>query len=82
MSSDLVARREALVARSKAEREAIIAAASPLLHKAAAADRMYARIRRHPVTVAMVGIAVVALGTRKLFDLATRAMAIYALFRR
>jgi hypothetical protein len=30
----------------------------------------------------MIGVAVVALGTRKLFDLATRAMAIYALFRR
>ena len=82
MIGDLSAQRDALVAQSRAQREAIIAAAAPLLHKAAAADRIYTRIRRHPVTVAMIGIAVVALGTRKLFNLATRAMAIYALFRR
>jgi hypothetical protein len=82
MTRDLVARREALVARSRNQREAIAAAAAPLLRKAAAADHLYSRVRRHPVTVALVGLAVVALGARKLFDLATRAMAIYALFRR
>lgn len=82
MSQSLAARREALLARSQAERAAINAAAEPLLRKAAAADRLYSRVRRHPVSVALIGIAVVALGTRKLFNLATRAMAIWALFRR
>ena len=82
MSSDLAARREALVARSRAQREAIVAAAVPLLSKAAAADRLYVRVRRHPVTVALIGITLVALGARKLVNLATRAMALYALFRR
>ena len=78
----LVARREALVARSAAQRQALMAAAEPLLRKAGAADRLYVRVRRHPVMVAVIGITVAALGTRKLVNLATRAMAIYALFRR
>ncbi|HWI35619.1 MAG TPA: hypothetical protein VNU64_04115 [Burkholderiales bacterium] len=82
MTSDLIARREALIARSRDQRDRVIAAAEPLLHKAAAADRLYSRVRRHPVTVALVGITLVALGTRKLANLATRAMALYALFRR
>ena len=82
MTGDLIARREALVARSREQRERIIAAAEPLLHQAAAADRMYSRVRRHPVTVALIGITLVALGTRKLFNFAARAMALYALFRR
>ena len=82
MTGGLVARREALVARSKAQREALVAAAVPLLSKAAAADRLYSRVRRHPVTVALIGITLVALGTRKLFNFAARAMALYALFRR
>jgi hypothetical protein len=79
---DLAARREALVARSAAQRQAILAAAEPLLRKAGAADRLYSRVRSHPLMVAVIGITVVALGTRKLLSLATRAMAIYALFRR
>lgn len=79
---DLVARREALVARSRAQRAAIIAAAGPLLDKAATADRLYARVRRHPVTVGAIGIAVVVLGTRKLFTIATRVLALYELIRR
>ena len=81
MSASLAQRRQALVARSAAQRAAIIAAATPLLGKAAAADRIYSRIRRHPVTVTMIGVAVVALGARKLFSIATRVMALYALFR-
>jgi hypothetical protein len=82
MTGGLTARREALVARSAAQRQAIIAAAEPLLRKAGAADRLYARVRHHPVMVAVIGVTVIALGTRKLFNLATRAMALYALFRR
>jgi hypothetical protein len=81
MSADLAQRRQALVARSTAERAAIIAAAGPLLGKAATADRLYSRIRRHPVSVTIIGVAVAALGARKLFTVATRAMALYGLFR-
>lgn len=66
MSPSLVERRRALVARSQAERAAILAAAEPLVRKAAAADQLYS----------------CALGARKLVGLAVRALAIYALFRR
>ena len=82
MIRELATQRDELVAQSRAQREAIIAAAVPLLQKAAAVDRIYSRIRRHPVTVAAIGIGVVVLGARKLFNVATRVMAIYALFRK
>ena len=82
MSRSLAERRQALVARSQAERAAVLAAAQPLLHKAAAADRMLERVRRHPVAVTLIGAAIVFLGSRRLFDLATRAITVYALFRR
>jgi len=74
--------REELVARSAAQRAAIIASAQPLLHTAASADRVVSRLRRHPIAVTAVAAAIVLLGSRRLFDLATRAATIYALFRR
>ena len=80
--SPLAARREELVRRSAAERAAIIAAVQPLLHTAATADRLFSHVRRHPFAVAAVAGAIVFLGSRRLFDLATRAATLYALFRR
>ena len=74
--------REELVARSTAQRAAIIAAAQPLLQTATSADRVVSRLRQHPVAVAVAVGALVLLGSRRLFDLATRAMTLYALFRR
>ena len=74
--------REQLVARSGRQRAAIIAAAQPLLQTAASADRVVARLRRHPIAVTVAAGAIVLLGSRKLFDLATRAVTLYALFRR
>jgi len=74
--------RDELVARSAAQRLAIIASAQPLLRTAAAADGIASRMRRHPVAVAAVAGAIVFLGSRRLFDLATRAVTLYALFRR
>ena len=74
--------REELVARSTAQRAAIIAAAQPLLHTATSADRVVSRLRQHPVAVTVAVGAIVLLGSRRLFDLATRAMTLYALFRR
>ena len=78
----LAARRQELIARSAAERAAIIAAAQPLVHAAGVADRLVSRVRRYPVAVAVVAGAVVFFGSRKLFDIATRAVTLYALFRR
>ena len=78
----LAQRREELVARSGARRAAIAAHARPLLHKAELADRIVERVRRYPLITAAVAGAVVFLGSRRIFDLATRALTIYALFRR
>jgi len=78
----LAQRREELVARSAAQRAALVANVEPLLRKAAAADRIVERLRRYPVAVALGAAALVFFGSRKVFDLATRALTIYALFRR
>lgn len=78
----LATRRQELIARSAAERAAIIAAAQPLIHTAATADRLLSRIRRYPVAVTVAAGAIVFFGSRKLFDIATRAVTLYALFRR
>ena len=82
MTNKLAARREALVARSRTERATIMDAAQPLLRQAAAVDRTLMRVRRHPVIVTLLGAAVVFFGSRKLFDIASRVLTIYALFRR
>lgn len=82
MSSRLAEHKLALVARSTAQRAALIAAAEPLVHKAATADRLLAYVRRYPVPLAALGVAIVLFGSRKLFDIASRALTVYALFRR
>lgn len=82
MSESVPERRKALVARSRAQRAAILAAADPLVRKAAAGDRMLMRVRRHPLAVTVIGAAVVLLGSRKLFDIATRLVTVYALLRK
>ena len=78
----LAERREELVARSTAQRAALFTHAEPLLRKAAAADRILGKLREYPVVTAVGVGAVVLLGTRRIFDLATRILTIYALFRR
>lgn len=78
----LAQRRRELVDRSAAQRAAIGAHAGPLLRKAELADRIVERVRRYPLITAAVAGAVVFLGSRRIFDLATRALTIYALFRR
>ena len=82
MSRPLGERREALIARSTEQRAAIIAAAQPLVHKADTADRLLSYVRRYPVPLAALGVAAVVFGSRKIFDIASRALTIYALFRR
>lgn len=82
MSGPLTERRKELVARSARERAALIAAAGPLVDKAATADRLLSYVRRYPVPLAAVGIGVVLLGSRKLLDIASRVLTVYALFRR
>jgi hypothetical protein len=71
-----------LVQRSSAQRAALIAAAEPILHKAAAVDRVVAYVRRYPVFTSVVVGAVALAGPRRLLDLGTRAVTLYALLRR
>jgi hypothetical protein len=40
------------------------------------------RVRRYPIAVGAVAGAVLLFGGRRLFDLASRAITLYALFRR
>ncbi|HYL91423.1 MAG TPA: hypothetical protein VEU32_21920 [Burkholderiales bacterium] len=81
-SDSLVRRRERLVASSTAQRARLVADCEPLGRAAATLDRIVGPIRRHPViaTLAVTGVAL--LGSRKVFDLASRAVTIYMLLRR
>ena len=78
----LAQRRQELVARSTAQRAALVANAEPMVRKAAAADRILTRMRRYPVVIVVAAAAVALLGSRRIFDLASRALTLYALLRR
>jgi hypothetical protein len=78
----LAARRRALVERSAAQRAALAVYAEPLLRKTAALDRVVDYVRRHPVLSSVAVGAVVLLGPRRLWDMATRAITMYMLLRK
>ena len=78
----LAERREELVARSTAQRAALVTDAEPLISKAAAADRILTKLRRYPVAIGVAVAAVALLGSRRIFDLASRALTLYALLKR
>jgi len=78
----LAVRREALVAQSAAQRTAVIESSAPLLRGTATLDRILGPVRRHPILAALAVGGVALLGSRKIFDLATRLVTIYMLVRR
>ena len=78
----LAERRRELVGRSSAQRAALAATAEPLVRKSAALDRVIAQVRRYPVLSSVAVGALALLGPRRLFELAARAAALYALLRR
>ncbi|HUQ26925.1 MAG TPA: YqjK family protein [Burkholderiales bacterium] len=78
----LAERRLELVQRSAAQRAALIANADPIVRKAAALDRIVIKLRQYPMVTAAAGAAIAFFGSRKLFALATRAITLYALFKR
>lgn len=78
----LQARRLELLHRSAAQRAALIADVDPFVRKVAAVDRVVARVRQYPVVTAVAVGAVALLGTRRIFELASRVLTLYALFRR
>ncbi len=78
----LAARRHALVARSTAQRAAILDTFEPLARKAASLDRVVEYVRRYPVATAVAAGVVALVGPRKLFDLGARALTLYMLLRK
>jgi hypothetical protein len=68
--------------RSSSQRMALAACAEPLVRKAAALDRVVGYVRRNPAVAALAVGAFALIGPRKIFDMATRAITVYALFRR
>jgi hypothetical protein len=78
----LAARRRELVERSNAQRIALAASVEPLVRKTAAFDRVVTYVRSNPAITAVAVGAFALIGPRKIFDMATRAITIYALFRR
>ena len=78
----LAQRREELVERSAAQRAALLASAEPLVRKAVAVDRVVAYVRQYPVLASLAVGAVALIGPRRLFELGTRAIALYALLKR
>jgi hypothetical protein len=78
----LAQRRQELVERSTAQRAALLAAAEPVVRKAAAVDRVVAYVRQYPVLASLAVGAVALIGPRRLFEVGTRAIALYALLKR
>ena len=60
---------------------ALIAAAQPIVHKAAVLDRVVAEVRRYPVLSSLVVGAIALLGPRRILDWGTRAITLYALLK-
>jgi hypothetical protein len=78
----LAQRRLELVERSAAQRAALLAAATPIVAKAAAVDRVVSYVRRYPVLSSFAVGAVALAGPRRLLDLGSRAVTLYMLLRR
>ena len=79
---ELARRREELVARSAAQRGALIASAAPLAGKAVALDRIVGTLRRYSVVAGVVAGAVALVGSRRLMEMASRVVTLYLLVRR
>ncbi len=79
---ELALRRDELVARSAAQRRALVARLAPLAAKAAALERIVGTLRRYSVVAGVVGGFVAVLGSRRLLDLGSRLLTLYLLARR
>ena len=81
-SQTLAQRREELVERSATQRRALVATVEPVARKVVAVDRVVSLLRHHPVLASVVVGAVALYGPRKVFELGSRALTLYALLRR
>lgn len=78
----LVRRREELVARSAAQRSALIAGLAPFATKAAALDRVVGTLRRYSLVLGIVGGLAALVGSRGLLEVGSRLLSLYFLARR
>ena len=75
-------RRAALVERSGELRAGLLRDAAPIVEKAATVDRFIAPLRKHPLITAVALGAVALAGGRRILPWLTRALTLYALFKR
>jgi len=82
MLRELQGRREALVVRSTLQRTRISGRLAPAARALAAADRVVATLRSHPVAAAIAAIGLVLVGPRTVLRWAVRAGSLYSLLAR
>ena len=78
----LAKHKQALAARSEAQRAALAAALRPAASRLAALDRIVQAVRQRPFLVAATAVALVLLSSRRLLPWALRAIPFIALLRR
>lgn len=78
----LAARREALLARSSAQRARIALQLAPLARVAGFADRIVSSVRAHPVAFTLAAGLIALRRGRSLLALLARALPLYSLLRR
>ena len=78
---ELQRRRIRLVSRCAEQRTAIAATAGPIVTKAAAADRVLAAVRTHPITLTLAASAVTGLLPRLLPPWVTRVLLVVSLLK-
>lgn len=77
----LQARREALVARSAAQRAHITAALAPAVRKLATADRLVATLRAHPMVTGAAAAGLILIGPHNVLRWTLRLAPFYSLLR-
>jgi len=82
MLRELAQRKQALAARSAAQRAAIAADLQPVAGRLAALDRIVQAVRQRPFLFSAAAVALVLLGPRRLLPWALRAAPFIALLRR
>lgn len=78
----LQARRGTLVARSEVHRARLSARIAPAVRRLAAADRLLATLRAHPVVTGAAAAGLLLIGPQNLLRWALRLAPFYALLRR
>ena len=78
----LAQRKQALAARSAAQRAALAAQLQPAAGRLAALDRIVQAVRQRPLLFSAAAVALVLLGPRRLLPWSLRAAPFVALLRR